>query len=355
MSKGRWWTPWKRRPRVAPASQLHTADPPETVALAPSPPVDAVAAADDAVAESAPERQLRFFCWLVCLSTTPMVGPSPCPVIGQLLEQLDTITASDSLRAGLLPRAPHIVPQLMKTLRDERYSSVDVADRISKDPALTAEVVRNASSVFGRNGETDGDDVEVDLSRAVAVIGTLGLRRAIASVVLRPIFDARGDTLSARAATQIWMDADRKARLCAVFAAEGGLDPFDGYLAGLLHNSGWTALLRAIDGMADIDVSAGDLAHDDVVPQLAMRRDALFGAIVGPWKLSPAIDRLAEEIGAVGLDSARSPLGVALRGAQRLASLRALAAPGQRPVDSVPAWALLAKPVQECYASLTGA
>ena len=43
-----------------------------------------------------------------------------------MLEQIDTITA-ESLRAGLLPRAPHVVPQLMKTLRDEHYSSVDVA------------------------------------------------------------------------------------------------------------------------------------------------------------------------------------------------------------------------------------
>ena len=49
--------------------------------------------------------------------------------------------ASDTLRAGLLPRAPHVIPQLMKTLRDEGYSSVDVASRISKDVVLTAEVV----------------------------------------------------------------------------------------------------------------------------------------------------------------------------------------------------------------------
>ena len=49
----------------------------------------------------------------------PGAGPSPCPVIGQMLEQVDAITASETLRAGLLPRAPHVVPQLMKTLRDE--------------------------------------------------------------------------------------------------------------------------------------------------------------------------------------------------------------------------------------------
>ena len=209
-------------------------------------------------------------------------------MIGQMLEQVDAITASETLRAGLLPRAPHVVPQLMKTLREENYSSADVASRISKDAVLTAEVVRSATSVF----DNTGDGVEIDLARAVFMIGTQGLRRAIANVVLRPIFDARGDTLSARAATQIWKDADRKARLCAALAAQtDGVDPFDGYLAGLLHNSGWTAALRAIDGLAEISVSAADLAHGDVVPQLLARRDALFGAIVGPWNLSPAMDR----------------------------------------------------------------
>ena len=201
--------------------------------------------------------------------------------------------------------------------------------------------------------DNTGDGVEIDLARAVFMIGTQGLRRAIANVVLRPIFDARGDTLSARAASQIWQDADRKARLCATLATQtDGVDPFDGYLAGLLHNSGWTAALRAIDGLAEISVSAADLAHGDVVPQLLARRDALFGAIVGPWNLSPAMDRLAAEIGAVGLDAAESPLAAALRDADRLAAYRALAAPGQGPGASVPAWSLLAKPVRDCYSGL---
>ena len=283
----------------------------------------------------------------------PNAGSAPAAVIAQVMEKLDQIIASESLRAGLLPRAPHVVPQLMKTLRDEHYSSVDVASRISKDVVLTAEVVRSATSAYGRGG--DADDGEIDLTRAVAMIGTQGLRRAIASVVLRPIFDARGNTLSARAATQIWKDADKKARLCAALASQQSLDPFDGYLAGLLHNSGWTAALRAIDGFQDIEVSVADLAHADVVPQLLRRRDTLFGALVEPWKLSPAIDQLAAEVGSHGIDAVQSQLGIALRDAERLAAVHVLAPPGQRPAASVPTWASLPKPVQDCYAGLSAA
>jgi hypothetical protein len=357
MSLTRWWTERKRRSQSEPeATGIAAPLIPAPIAASTAPPprvttpeaaTRVVAAASPAVEDPPAVRHLRLFAWLVGLPGAA-AGPSPCPVIDQMLEQIDAITASESLRAGLLPRAPHVVPQLMKTLRDEHYSSSDVASRISKDAVLTAEVVRSATSVF----ERDEDGVEIDLARAVQMIGTQGLRRAIANVVLRPIFDARGDTLSARAAAQIWKDADRKARLCTALATQAALDPFDGYLAGLLHNSGWTALLRALDGLAEISVSAADLAHHEVVPQLLARRDALFGAIVGPWNLSPAIDQLAAEIGAVGLDAAASPLATVLRDADRLAALRALAPLGQRPAAVVPGWAQLAKPVQDCYFGL---
>ncbi len=354
MAVARWWDRFITR-RPSPAGP---ASPPAAAAV---PPAAATAAptaalnggpASSAEAPRHEEPHARFFCWLVGVSAAAAPGPDepPAPVVAPLLERLDEVIASDALRANLLPRAPHVVPQLMKTLRDENYSSVDVASRISRDVVLSAEVIRSATST--NRPKKDDDEGEIALARAVAMIGTGGLRRAIASVVLRPIFDAAGDTLSAKAAVKIWRDADKKARLSAALAGQQALDPFDGYLAGLLHNSGWTATLRAIDGFEDLVFSGADLAHPAVVPQLLRRRDALFGAIVGPWSLSPAIDRLAREVGEHGLDSVRSPLGLALREANRLAALHALAPAGQRPQAGVPGWATLPKPVQDCYLGL---
>ena len=365
MSLNRWLGPLTNWLRSDAAASPAPAKPPVAQRPAPAAPVAAVApqpapaaSAPAAVAREAPveeaqeeapaARQIRFFCWMVGVAPNAAARPAAGALIGEMLGRVDEIIASETLRAGLLPRAPHVVPQLMKTLRDERYSSTDVASRISRDVVLTAEVVRSATSMLQR-----GDDgEEIDLARAVAVVGTQGLRRAIANVVLRPIFDSRGSSLSARAATQIWKDADRKARLCGALAGQAGLDPFDGYLAGLLHNSGWTAVLRAIDNLEDLAIGVSDVSHPEVIPQVVRRRDTLFGALVGPWKLGAAMDGVADEVGRVGLDAAQSPLGVALRDADRLAALRALAPAGSRPAAVVPGWSALAQPVQECYAGL---
>ncbi len=355
MSLTGWWARL-RTPRP-PAAAAAVDPPPATripvaAAAAAATPAPAGTASTDAAAEPEKhgERHVRFFCWMVGRNAASGPEEAPAPVIPYMFERLDEVIASETLRAGLLPRAPHVVPQLMKTLRDENYSSADVAGRISRDVVLSAEVIRSATSTYRAKDDVEG---EIDLARAVAMIGTAGLRRAIASVVLRPIFDAGGDTLSAKAATRIWKDADRKARLCATISSQLSLDPFDGYLAGLLHNSGWTAVLRAIDGFDDLLVADADLAHAAVVPELLRRRDALFGAIVGPWRLSPAIDALAAEVGRLGLDAARSPLGLALAEANRLAAWHALTPAGSRPGTGVSNWRELAKPVRDVYLTLS--
>lgn len=364
MPLARWWSPLTRwllpapgpadsatpagRPPVLPqpAKQALPVDPEQvSSAASSSAPTEAVSGPIETPAET----RSRFLGWLLaCPEPIDSVAALPAAAaVERLLKRLDEVIASDTLRATLLPRAPNVVPQLMKTLRDEHYSSVDVAERISKDVVLSAEVIRSATSAFRHDGEG-----ETDLARAVAVIGAQGLRRAIASVVLRPIFDARGDSLSARAAAQIWQDADRKAKLCAALATERKLDPFDGYLAGLLHNTGWTAALRAIDGFQDTRLGALDLAHPRVAGEMFRRRDTLFGALVQPWQLSTGINELAAELARGGLAAAQSDLGNALRLADRLAMLRALAPAGHDAATVVPEWATLSKPVQTCYAGL---
>ena len=83
-------------------------------------------------------------------------------------------------------------------------------------------------------------------------------------------------------------------------------------------------------------LSGAQLAHPAVVPQLLRRRDALFGAIVGPWNLSAAVDGLAADVGRNGVEGVQSSLGLALRqptGSPRCAPSRPAAGGGRDSAD----------------------
>lgn len=319
MSLTSWTKPfarwWGREPNATGAAPGGTR--PAQAAVSPAAGASDAAPVDP---QSLAALQPVFLHWLFALPATdkPVAPQSPDSYGRLLLAQLDAVIASDAQCTSLLPRAAQVVPQLMKAMRDERYSAADVAQRISKDVVLTTEVIRLANSVHRA-----GKEPIVDVAHAVTAVGSDGLRRAIAKVVLRPVFEARTAPLSIAAAPHIWIDADRKARLGAALSPTHGVDPLDGYLAGLLHNTGWTALLRALDGTQP-PPSGALLLHPDFSHELRRRRDILFGKLVTPWQISPALTSLAEEVRDGGLAAAGSPLAGVLRTAEELAMRHAL-------------------------------
>ena len=322
----------------------------------------AVPPAPEAVAPAAEMADVTspFFAWLLSqpkAEATPSVGIDASSGAATLDEQalsmlarLDEVIQSDPQRNALLPRAPQVLPQLMRSLRDDHYVSVEVAARIGKDAVLAAEVIRAA------NGSHRGSrEPIVELSQAVLSIGADHLRRVIAKSVLRPIFNVRGASLSALAAPQIWINAEFKARLCSALAATEGLDPLDGYLAGMLHDTGWTALLRALDSLGIAVIETPRLIAPAMAHALAVRRDVLFCKLMRPWQLSMPLVAMADEIETGGLAAARSPLALSLQRAHGLASLHALVCDARLP-DGMDATLMSLSPrVQACYLTVTRA
>jgi hypothetical protein len=255
-----------------------------------------------------------FFDWVVGAASTPsdvlLAGE------GRLLAQLDAALASDDSRAALLPRAPAVIPQLLNSLRDEGQSTTALAERVMRDPHLVAEVIRMSNSVHSR-----ADEPVSDIAEAIGRIGTNGLRRAIARVVLKPMFGGTADTLSARCAPRLWEHSDAQAAACQQEAMLRGLDPFEGYLAGLMHNVGWTAALRAIDRSK---LGAPDRFSRAFVAEFDQRREAFFALLVIPWQLTAGLTALGIALRDGDLAGAGSPLGEAMRAADRRASLEML-------------------------------
>jgi HDOD domain len=255
-----------------------------------------------------------FFDWVIDTVSVP----SDVLLDGErrLLVQLDAVLASDDSRSALLPRAPAVIPQLLNSLRDEGQSATALAERVMRDPHLVVEVIRMANSAHAR-----ADEPVVDIAQAIGRIGTNGLRRAIARVVLKPMFSGTADTLSARCAQRLWEHSDAQAAACQQEAAVRGLDPFEGYLAGLMHNVGWTAALRAIDRSK---FGAPNLFSRAFVAEFDQRRETFFALLVIPWQLTAGLTALGTALRDGDLAGACSPLGEALRAAHQRASLEML-------------------------------
>lgn len=235
------------------------------------------------------------------------------------LRHLDALLAEANTPADLLPRTPAVVPQLLNLLRQDTLPLAAVTERVSKDVLLTAEVLRLANTAHYR--QRSGHAV-ADLSQAVAALGSDGVQRAIARVVLKPLYEGQGGRLSSRAAPLLWQHSEHKAGLCAALAAQRGTESFEGYLAGLMHNAGWSIAWRAFDRM-DGGVSA-PFSHA-FVQQLVLRKDRLFAKAAAAWQISPALTALGTDILEHGLEPARSPLAAALALADREATIVMLA------------------------------
>ena len=245
----------------------------------------------------------------------------------EALAFIDQVIRSGQHIQELLPRAPAVIPQLLGALRQRAPSLPALVERVAKDLLLAAEVMRMARSVaFSR------DDEVHDLSRAIASLGEQGLQRAISRVLLRPLMQSGGGKLSVLSAERLWEHTEHKSALCSVKAAASGLDPFEGYMAGMLHSAGWTVALRLLDLRSP---PAWPWSRK-FVDSLAERRDPLFGKVVGGWHVSPVLDALAAE--ALELDPARgrSPLARALLDSDRETSSRLVADAAPEPAAVAP-------------------
>lgn len=274
---------------------------------APAAPAPA-AAADAAASVFAVEQGAPFLPWL--LDTSDPLRPGITDLERQALKAVDRVLAQPALPLELLPRAANVVPQLIAMLRQDDLPVQVLADRIGKDPALAAEVLRMAGTSFYRQA----GPVQ-DLPQAIQRLGIEGLQMAISRVVLRPLYQARSGSLTAVVAPRLWTHADVLARHSALAARGVGQSAFDGYLVGLLHDTGWTVLFHALQRSGLTSLGAGSVEGAAGLEQRAHR---LFGRAAESWRITPAFTAFAVDAQRTDLAASHDPLGAALRAAQGL-------------------------------------
>lgn len=249
--------------------------------------------------------------WLLDAPPPGTETPAPAAAAAQAAAQraVEDLLEQRTLPAGLLPRAAAVVPQLLAMLRQEAPSRSVLAQQVARDAVLAAEVLRLARSPLYRTRAP----VE-SLDAALAMLGTAGLQAAIARVVLKPVFDGSGGGLAARAAGRLWQHAEQESELAAALAGDSGLGRLDAFLAGLLHGSGWTIALRAID-RAGLDVPPPLRADFDAAMERLHER--LFARVLVEWQLTPGLSALAAAVERAPLYETADPLARVLAEADR--------------------------------------
>ncbi len=237
---------------------VSTADPAPVSESAPAAPAAGATAAPDGaatampastaepravMAEPPPMRPLLRRMYAAVMDTPSLadadtaIDPAQATVLASAVSALDHV----DMRPQLLPRRPHLLPQLMRAVNDPDASGRGIAAIIAQDPALAANLLRIANSALYR---PQGGPLE-SLERAVVHIGTEGVRQIVAAAVMQPVLSLEGG-LYARLPAAVWDYALRTATAAAAYVRERGGDTLTAQLAGLLQGLGAVVILRVL-------------------------------------------------------------------------------------------------------------
>lgn len=326
-----WWMRMRQPEPTAPAVGGSAApDAPAPIAMDEQAPPPAPAAAQPLQPEPPPMRPLLRRMYAAVMAN-PSLADGSLPSDPAQVAVLEVATAAldhVDLRPQLLPRRPHLLPQLMRAVNDPDASGRGIAAIIAQDPALSANLLRIANSALYR---PQGAPLE-SLERAVVHIGTEGVRQIVAAAVMQPVLSLDGG-LHSRLPAAVWDYALRTATAAAAYMRERGGDTLSAQLAGLLQGLGAVVILRVL---RDAYAERPGLPYSlEVAAALVERHTAAVAkTIATTWEL-PAVLGTALDEQRPEHDSSllATSLGRALRYGRLAAALAMLARHGAEQQD----------------------
>lgn len=262
----------------------------------------------------------------------------------RVLSALANILSSQQSGTALVRRMPGVVPQLLQSLRSENFSGSALSRIISSDVVLVAAVIRLANSCCQGTGNSISS-----VEHAVILIGQEGLRQLITTVAFRPIVDVHSGFYVRRLAPRLWEHAERCAMSARRLAARMDVDPFDAFLAGLLHNVGMIVSLRIMDQVTKNDRRLGS---EVFLAQLARDTRRLCAGIAREWHFPEAVVQALLEQGESRKGAAMSPLGRLLKLTDYLGKVRMLVENDLLDESDTGLFAGLAPQAVQCYSAL---
>lgn len=218
------------------------------------------------------------------------------------------------------PRRPMLLPQLMKAVNDTDTSRRELSIMISKDPSLVGSLLKLANSPYYRTSTQPVESVD----RAVAVIGTEGIRSLIAAALVQPVFRVSGGEFS-QFPEVIWDHTFLAANAAETYAAVVvNSDPFAAQLLALVNGLGAIVVFRmALDQYAAHPGFRPDAAT--IVSLLDQHTSRVARSIAASWELSGRIlAALEDQVPDTAMAPDPTPLGRALKFGRFIAALAVL-------------------------------
>lgn len=254
-----------------------------------------------------------FYRWLIGGQASAAAESSILEKI--ILDALEELGAN-SAGAKLVPRVPAIIPQLLKSLRDEQVSATALAHQIEHDVVLIAEVIREANSPYYHPARP-----VTNVENAVLLMGQNGLRLLIARVAFRPVINMQSGRFTNLAAPYIWEQSEKCADTCIRLAGEMKADPFEAFLAGLIQNVGLIVAFRLIDQLYDGKALPGS---DNFLHALAAHARSLSATIGKQWNFPVSVIQAIEAGNKRFPNPAITPLHEILSTADRISKINLL-------------------------------
>ena len=274
--------------------------------------LDAPGPAEAPEPASGAEVDAAWYRWLVSASW-PAASPD---LEHHILAELARLAQSPASGAALVPRVPEIIPQLLRTLRDENMNSADLSRQLSRDVVLVAEVYREANLPRYRPRYHSGPPVD-SMEAAIMLLGQNGMRMLLARVALRPVMSMQDGVLAKRAAPLVWSQSEKCALAASILAPAARANAFEAYLAGLIENVGLVVALRLVD----LACKDGALPQSDEFIAALFRSARLLSARIA--RLWDFPETVVEAIGRAGRPDA-PVLAQTLALSDRLGKLRML-------------------------------
>ncbi len=145
------------------------------------------------------------------------------------------VLLADKLRtAGVLPASPGGADQAARVAMMERERTIELAEAVLEDMALSFELLRLVNSAQVRGAQISGSGPVLTVRRAIAMLGLEGVRRA--ALALRPWPGPLNDVGAAE--LQRLFERCRRAARVALVLRPAGYDAEVVYLITLLQNLG---------------------------------------------------------------------------------------------------------------------